>query len=139
LTKSISGDNREVRKETPKPREVVFICIFCDRADHLNEFYFRRKRIEKRHFDYARNSYRDELIDFPPCSYSHDHMVLIHERTTLCLDALVTAHVLIVVIISRVGPFFLLEGLTLTLSPDTWTVHIFPVVVHIPLGQMVKC
>jgi hypothetical protein len=134
LTKSISGDNREVRKETPKPREVVFICIFCDRADHLNEFYFRRKRIEKRHFDYARNSYRDELIDFPPRSYSHDHMVLIHERTTLCLDALVTAHVLIVVIISRVGPFFLLEGLTLTLSPDTWTVHIFPIVVHIPLG-----
>jgi hypothetical protein len=47
------------------------------------------------------------------------HMVLIHERTTLCLDALVTAHVLIVVIVSYVGPVFLLEGLTLTLSPDT--------------------
>jgi hypothetical protein len=44
------------------------------------------------------------------------HMVLVHERTTLCLDALVTAHVLIVVIISRVGPVFLLEGLELTLS-----------------------
>jgi hypothetical protein len=26
------------------------------------------------------------------------HMVLVHERTTLCLDALVTAHVLIMVI-----------------------------------------
>jgi hypothetical protein len=44
------------------------------------------------------------------------HMVLIHERTTLCLDALDMAHVLIVVIISRVGLVFLLEGLTLTLS-----------------------
>jgi hypothetical protein len=47
------------------------------------------------------------------------HMVLVHERTTLYLDALVTAHVLIVVIVSRVGPVFLLEGLTLTLSIDT--------------------
>jgi hypothetical protein len=44
------------------------------------------------------------------------HMVLIHERTVLSLDALVTAHVFIVVIISHVGPFFMLEGLTLTLS-----------------------
>jgi hypothetical protein len=44
------------------------------------------------------------------------HMVLIHERTTLCLDALDTAHVLIVVIVSRIGLVFLLEFLTLTLS-----------------------
>jgi hypothetical protein len=47
------------------------------------------------------------------------HMVLVHERTTLCLDAFVTAYVLIVVIIHRVGMVFLPEGLTLTLSPDT--------------------
>jgi hypothetical protein len=67
------------------------------------------------------------------------HMVLVHERTTLCLYALVMAHVLIVVIISRVDPIFLLEGLTLTLSPDTWMVHIFPIVVHVLLDQMVKC
>jgi hypothetical protein len=46
---------REVRKETPKPREEAFVCIFCGRAGHLNEFCFRCKRIEKRHFDYARN------------------------------------------------------------------------------------
>jgi hypothetical protein len=44
------------------------------------------------------------------------HMVLVHERTILCLDTLVTAHVLIMVIIFHVGPVFLLEGLTLTLS-----------------------
>jgi hypothetical protein len=61
------------------------------------------------------------------------HMVLVHERTSLYLDALVTAHVLIVVIIFRVGVVFLLESLTLTLSPDTWMAHVFPVVVLIPL------
>jgi hypothetical protein len=61
---------REVRKETPKPRDEVFVCIFCGRASHLNEFCFRRKRIEKRRLDYARNSYRDEFIDIPPHSYS---------------------------------------------------------------------
>jgi hypothetical protein len=42
------------------------------------------------------------------------HIILVHERTTLCLDALVMTHVLIVVIVSRVGPVFLLDGLTLT-------------------------
>jgi hypothetical protein len=42
------------------------------------------------------------------------HMVLVHERTVLCLDALVTVHVLIVVIVFHIGPIFLLEGLTLT-------------------------
>jgi hypothetical protein len=67
------------------------------------------------------------------------HMVLVHERTALCLDALVMAHVLIVVIVSRIGLVFLLESLTLTLSPNTWTVHIFPVVVHVSLGQIMKC
>jgi hypothetical protein len=67
------------------------------------------------------------------------NMVLVHERIALCLDALVMAHVLIVVIVSCVGPVFLLEGLTLTLIPDIWMVHIFSVVVHIPLGQIMKC
>jgi hypothetical protein len=65
-------------------------------------------------------------------------MVLVNERTALCQDALDTAHVLIMVIISRVGLIFLLEGLTLTLSRDIWTAHIFPVVVHVQLGQMVR-
>jgi hypothetical protein len=67
------------------------------------------------------------------------HIDLVHERTTLSLDALVTIHDLIVVIISCVGPVFLLEGLRLTLSPNTWTVHIFPDVVYVPLGQIMKC
>jgi hypothetical protein len=67
------------------------------------------------------------------------HMVLVYRRITLCLDGLVMAHVLIVVIVSHVGIVFLLEGLTLTLSPDTWTVHVFPIIVHVPLVQIVWC
>jgi hypothetical protein len=47
------------------------------------------------------------------------HMVLVHERTALSLDDLVTTHILIVVIISRVGLVFPLEGPFLTLSQDT--------------------
>jgi hypothetical protein len=62
---------REARKETPKPREEAFVCIFCGRADHLDEFCFRRKRIERRCVEYARDSYRDEFMDFLPRSYSH--------------------------------------------------------------------
>jgi hypothetical protein len=38
------------------------------------------------------------------------HMVLAHERTALSLDAVVTAHVLIVVTVSHVGLVFPLEG-----------------------------
>jgi hypothetical protein len=44
------------------------------------------------------------------------HMVLVHERTALSLDTLVMAHVLIVMIISHIGIVFLLEGPTPTLS-----------------------
>jgi hypothetical protein len=62
---------REVRKETPKPKDEAFICMFCGRAGHLDEFCFRRKRIERRRVEYARDSYRDEFIDFLPRSYSH--------------------------------------------------------------------
>jgi hypothetical protein len=67
------------------------------------------------------------------------HIVLVHVRTALSLYALVTAHVLIVVIVSRVGLVFPLEGPAPTLSRDTWTVHAFPVVVHVPLSQVVRC
>jgi hypothetical protein len=44
------------------------------------------------------------------------HMVWVHERTALSLDALVMAHVLVVVIVSRVGLVSLLEGPLPTLS-----------------------
>jgi hypothetical protein len=69
--KSSFNPKREARKETPKSREEAFICMFCGRAGHLDEFCFRRKRIERRRVEYARDSYRDEFIDFPPRSYSH--------------------------------------------------------------------
>jgi hypothetical protein len=134
---------REVRNENPKPREEAFICMFCGRASDLDEFYFHRKRMEKMRFDYARNLYRDQFIDFLPRTSSraspHFFHGPNHERIDLCLDALVIAHVLIVVFIPHVGTVFLLESLTLALSQDTWTVHIFPVVIHAPLAQMVRC
>jgi hypothetical protein len=47
------------------------------------------------------------------------HMVLVHERTALSLDALVTTHVLIVMTIFLVGLVFPLEGPSPTLSRDT--------------------
>jgi hypothetical protein len=62
--------NIEMKRESPKPREEAFVYMFCGRASHMVEFYFRRKRIEKRHFEYARNSYCDEFFEFLPQSYS---------------------------------------------------------------------
>jgi hypothetical protein len=47
------------------------------------------------------------------------HMVLVYERTALSLNALITAHVLVVVIVSRVGLIFLLLGPFLTLNRGT--------------------
>jgi hypothetical protein len=61
---------RDVKKENPKPRGEAFVCMFYGRAGHLDEFCFRRKRIERRCFDYTRNSYRDEFSNFLPRSYS---------------------------------------------------------------------
>jgi hypothetical protein len=66
-----SNPKREARKETLKPREETFVCILCGLAGHLDEFCFQRKGIERKCVEYARDSYRDEFIDFPPRSYSH--------------------------------------------------------------------
>jgi hypothetical protein len=63
-TKPSFNPTREVRKETPKPREEAFVCMFCGHVGHLDEFCFRRKRIERRHFGYARNSHHDQFSDF---------------------------------------------------------------------------
>jgi hypothetical protein len=60
------NSKREVRKETTKLRDETFIYMFCGCAGHLDGFCFCRKRIKKRHFEYATNSYCDEFIDFPP-------------------------------------------------------------------------
>jgi hypothetical protein len=61
-----------------------------------------------------------------PMDLTIAHMVLVHERTALSLDVLVTAHVLVVVIIFRISLIFLLECPTLTLSRDTCMVHVSP-------------
>jgi hypothetical protein len=39
--KSSFNPKREARKETPKPRDEAFVCMFCDHAGHLDEFCFR--------------------------------------------------------------------------------------------------
>jgi hypothetical protein len=147
----------------------VYTCMFCGRAGHLDKFCFRHKRIERRRVEYARGSYRDEFILILVFCLARTlvlhltlfhvlclalllvlclsslmdltiaHMVWVHERTVLCLDALDMVHVLIMMIVCHVGLVSLLERLTLTLSQDIWTAHIFSIVVHIPLGQMVSC
>jgi hypothetical protein len=61
------------------------------------------------------------------------------ERTALSLDTLVTAYVLIVVTVYLIGLVFPLEGPFPTLSRDIWTVHAFPIVVHVPLDQVARC
>jgi hypothetical protein len=70
---------RCVKKNTPNPSEEVYICMFCSRAGHLDEFCFRCKRMEKGHVDYARNSYHDEFIDFPPHISSRAPSCFSHE------------------------------------------------------------
>jgi hypothetical protein len=60
-----------VKKNTPNLSEEVYICMFCGRAGHMDEFCFWLKRMEKRRVDYARNSYHDDFIDFLPHFSSH--------------------------------------------------------------------
>jgi hypothetical protein len=140
---------REVRKETPKPREEAFICIFCGLVGYLDEFWFHRKRWRRGALIILETCIVMSLLIFRLVlllvirltSFMYltiAHMVLVHERIALCLDTLVMIHVLIMVIVPRVGTIFLLEGFTLALSQDTWTVHIFSVVVYISLTQMVR-
>jgi hypothetical protein len=66
------------------------------------------------------------------------HMVLIHERVVLCLDTMVSTHALIVVFVTRIGMVVPLEVSILTLSQVALIVHAFPIVVHVPLAQIVR-
>jgi hypothetical protein len=156
--KSSFNPKRELRKETPKPREEAFVCMFV------------AVRVTWMSFASGVRGLRGGVLIMPETHIVTSFlifrltlslalcltlllllclslliyltiapMVLVHERTTLSLDVSVMAHVLIVVIVFRVGLFFLLEGLTLTLSRDTWTVHVFPIVVHVPLSQVMLC
>jgi hypothetical protein len=173
-TKPSFNLKREVRKETPKPREKAFVCMFV--AVLVTSISFASGGRELRggvlsmletHIVMSLSIFCLVIILMFRLAFTLvlllalslvlslalllvlclsslmdptiAHMVLVHERTALSLDALVTAHVLIVVIISHVGLIFSLEGPFPTFSRDTWTVHTFPVVVHVPLGQVVRC
>jgi hypothetical protein len=141
---------RQGKKPPSRERKLLFACV-CGRASHLDEFCFRHLILIL--------MFRLTFTLVPLLALSHvlclslllvlclnllmdptiAHMVLVHERTALSLDALVTTHVIIVVIISRVGLIFQLEGPSPPLSQDTWTVHAFPIMVHVPLDQVVRC
>jgi hypothetical protein len=62
---------RDMKRESLKLREEAFVYMFCGRANHLDEFCFRHKILERRRFEYARNLYRDQFTNFLPRSYSH--------------------------------------------------------------------
>jgi hypothetical protein len=70
-----SFNPKRAQKQTTNPSIPnlvgAYICMFCGRAGHLDEFCFRRNRMEKMHVDYARNSYQNEFIDFSPHISSH--------------------------------------------------------------------
>jgi hypothetical protein len=126
---------RKVRKETPKlSEEAFFACFVAVRVTWMSfasgarglsggalimpEIYivmsfliFRLALSLTLYLTFLLALCLSSLIDL-----TITHMVLVHDRTALSLDALVTAHVNIMVIISHVALFFLLEGLTLTLS-----------------------
>jgi hypothetical protein len=132
---------RDLRKVTHKPREEDFVCMFCGRALIMLETHIIMTSLI---FRLILTVVLCLAVLLVLCLISHmdltiSHMVLVHERIALCLDTLVMAHVLIMVIISRVGMVFELESLTPYLSSDTWTVHIFPVMVHVPLVQRARC
>jgi hypothetical protein len=157
---------REARKETPKSRDEAFVCMFVAVPVTWMSFAFGKRELRggvlsmlEAHimmsslisrlvlilvFCLARTLVLCLTLLLVLCLSSLmdltiAHMVLVHEKTTLSLDALVTTHVLIVVIVSCVGLVFPLKGSSPTLSRDTWTVHALPVVVHVPLGQVVRC
>jgi hypothetical protein len=141
---------REVRKEISKLREETFICMFVavlvtwmSSASVIREWRRDTLIMLETRIVMSLLIFRLILllmlcfISFMDLTITH--MVLVHERIALYLDALVTTHVLIMVIVPHVGMVFLLEGLTLALSQDIWTFHVSPVVVHVPLAQMVRC
>jgi hypothetical protein len=165
---------RESRKETPKPREEDFVCMFYGHAGQLNELCFWRKRIERRHVEYARDSYRDELIDFPPRSYSYvPPRFYSHASPRTFSRALPRTSSGALPQFAHgpnhrsygFGPQenrfeprrfgydprphccdrfprrsgFPTGGSFLHSDQDTWTVHAFPIVVHVPLGQVARC
>jgi hypothetical protein len=149
---------REVRKETPsQERKPLFICFvavlitWMSSASVIRDLRSGALIMLETHIVMSSLIFRLVLIPMLCLTLllvlwliclmdvTITHMVLVHERTNLYLDAFVMAHVFIVVVVSYVGMIFLLEGLISILSPDTWMVHGFLVMVLIPLVQRVRC
>jgi hypothetical protein len=137
---------RGVKRESPRLREETFVCIFYGRAGHLNDFCFRRKRIERRRVEYARNSYRDEFIDFPPRSYSHVPPYFYSRVSPRTSSRAFTPFSYVPNRRSNDfgdrfphRPSFPAGGSYTHLSRDTCMVHVFSVVVHAPLRQVLRC
>jgi hypothetical protein len=141
---------RGVNKNTPNPSEEDYICMFCGRAGHLDDFCFQHKRMEKRCMDYARNSCHNEFIDFPPRISYHALSCFPHgpNHRSYGFGSQESGFVPRRFGFDpcshrgarpRVGMILLLEVTILTLSRVALTIHIFPVVVHVPLAQIVKC
>jgi hypothetical protein len=148
-TKPSFNPKREVRKKTPSlERKLLFACFVTMLVTWMNFASVGRESIRgtlimlETHIVISSLVFRLVFLLMlclsPFMDLTNAHMVLIHERTTLCLDALVMTHVLTVVIVSHIGMVFLLEDLILTLSLDTWMVHVFSIGVHIPLVQMAR-
>jgi hypothetical protein len=71
-SKSSFNPKRDVKRESPKPREEAFVCMFCGHAGYLDEFCFQCKRIERTCF-YAHASPRTSSCAFPQFSYGPNH------------------------------------------------------------------
>jgi hypothetical protein len=100
--------------------------------------------------DYARNSCHNEFIDFPPrisyhalsrfphvpnhCSYGFGSQECGFVPRRFGFDPCSHRGAR-----PRVGMILPLEVTILTLSRVALTIHIFPIVVHVPLAQIVKC
>jgi hypothetical protein len=137
---------RGVKRESPKPREEAFICMFCAELVIWKSFASGVRKLRggvlsmlETHIMMSSLIFRLGLtlifrlaftlvlclaLPLVLCLSSLldltiTHMVLVHKRTALSLDALVMAHVLIMMIISHVGLVFPLEGPSPTLSQDT--------------------
>jgi hypothetical protein len=156
---------REARKETPsRERKLLFICFVAVLVTWMSfTFGVRELRggvlsMPETHIVMSSSISCLILIHMVHLAFTHmlhlallhvflfssvmdltiAHMVLVHERTSLSLDALVTTHVLIVIIVSHIGLVLLLEGTTPTLSRDTWMTHVFSIMIYVPLGQVVR-
>jgi hypothetical protein len=139
-----------VKKNTPNPSEEVYICMFCGRVGHSDEFCFQCKRMDKWRVDYARNPYHDEFINFlphisscAPSRFSHGpnhHSYAFGSQDNglvpRCYGVDPWSHH---GVHPQVGMVLPLEVSILTLSQVALMVHAFSIVVHVPLTQMVRC